>query len=61
MIPEHIILQSAGSLSVGVVALLMVILQAVFYLKRTSIFMVCVERRHFLFGPAVFGRHFLRV
>jgi hypothetical protein len=34
MVTENIILQSAGSLSVGVVALLMMVLQTIFYFKR---------------------------
>jgi hypothetical protein len=37
MLSEGIILQSAGSLSVGVLSLVMVILQALFFLRRPQL------------------------
>ena len=60
MITENIVLQSAGSLSVAVLALLMTILQACL-LRKPQLQMVCLGGCRIVFRHGLCHRHFSRV
>ena len=61
MLPEHIILQSSGSLAVAVMALLMTIVQGAFVFKQKRIYLVCLVRGLFIFSPALCRGYFFGV